>query len=298
MASCPKCSHHLKLTDWRQKCPYCGANIVLYDQQERLMQDADKAEVQYYHFQKKIDRMKASFAGSKLTVARIILSVLPLLPAVLCPLMNVSFSGPFFAESKAINGIELYNYISGMDFDALFACLGSSIVGKPFLLMAISAVSFVLSLVLLLLSLIFLIMACGKHGNSRNITMNSLTILFALVSTVTAAMFPKAMSAVFPVFESKFSVGLPIYVVTLIALLVINIIIAKVGVPVHHKQCYVGGIPIEEYFEMQENGWTLEQIREEQYARLQALQDEQEAKLAAAEAEAKEKEKKEEKVDG
>lgn len=52
MANCPKCNHHLRLADWKQKCPYCGANIVLYDLQERLMADADIAEVQNYHFKR------------------------------------------------------------------------------------------------------------------------------------------------------------------------------------------------------------------------------------------------------
>ena len=47
MANCPKCGRHLRLIDWKQHCPHCGANIVLYDRQERLMQEADVAEVQH-----------------------------------------------------------------------------------------------------------------------------------------------------------------------------------------------------------------------------------------------------------
>ena len=51
-----------------------------------------------------------------------------------------------------------------------------------------------------------------------------------------------------------------------------------------HKQCYVGGIPIEEYFEM-EKTMTREEIRAEQYRRLQARYDEKEAAALAAEQE-------------
>ena len=87
MANCPKCGVHLKLTDWRQHCPRCGANIVVYDLQERLMQQADVAEVQHYHFQKKIDRLKASFVGSKLAVVRIITSFIPVF-ALFLPMVN------------------------------------------------------------------------------------------------------------------------------------------------------------------------------------------------------------------
>lgn len=86
MAQCPKCAARLRLIDWKQNCPYCGANVFLYNLQERLMLDADKAEVEHYHFQRKIDRAKASFIGSKLAVARIAASVL-LIGAVFLPLV-------------------------------------------------------------------------------------------------------------------------------------------------------------------------------------------------------------------
>ena len=54
MANCPKCGRHLRLIDWKQTCPHCGANVFLYNLQERLMLDADKAEVQHYYHQKKV----------------------------------------------------------------------------------------------------------------------------------------------------------------------------------------------------------------------------------------------------
>ena len=55
-------------------------------------------------------------------------------------------------------------------------------------------------------------------------------------------------------------------------------------VEIVHKQCYVGGIPIEEYFEM-EKTMTREAIRAEQYRRLQAQYDEKQAAAEAAERE-------------
>ena len=42
--------------------------------------------------------------------------------------------------------------------------------------------------------------------------------------------------------------GAYVYIGTLVLLLAINIIIAKQGVAVKYKQCYVGGIPAEEFF--------------------------------------------------
>ena len=51
------------------------------------------------------------------------------------------------------------------------------------------------------------------------------------------------------------------------------------GIEITHKQCYVGGIPIEEYFEMQEKGVPHEEIRAEMYRRLSEQQREKEREL-------------------
>ena len=90
MANCPKCGAHLKLTDWRPTCPHCGINLIYYGMEERLLEDADKAESEHAVFQKKLDRLKASFIGSPLTIIRIVLSLLPI-GALMLPLANVSF---------------------------------------------------------------------------------------------------------------------------------------------------------------------------------------------------------------
>ena len=90
MANCPKCGARLKLTDWRPTCPHCGINLIYYGMEERLLEDADKAESEHAVFQKKLDRLKASFIGSPLTIIRIVLSLLPI-GALMLPLANVSF---------------------------------------------------------------------------------------------------------------------------------------------------------------------------------------------------------------
>ncbi|MFU2400317.1 MAG: hypothetical protein ACM67T_01060, partial [Clostridiales bacterium] len=119
MANCPKCGARLKLTDWRPTCPHCGINLIYYGMEERLLEDADKAESEHAVFQKKLDRLKASFIGSPLTIVRIILSILPI-GALMLPLANVSFWGPFFEKNVSVNAITIYNTVSALDFDALF----------------------------------------------------------------------------------------------------------------------------------------------------------------------------------
>lgn len=283
MANCPKCNHHLRVFDWKQKCPYCGANIVLYDLQERLMADADVAEVQNYHFQKKIDRLKASFAGSKLAIVRIFTSVLPI-AALFLPLVNAQFSYPMPDKSGNIDALKIYKMFDKIDFGALLGTLSDG--GAPFV---ISAVLLLLGIVLLLLHIVLLTLACSPKGKVRNYTLDIMMLVFAIASAVCFTVMPEGSFA-----YGSLGIGTYLYIALLIVNFAVDIAVFKQGIEVHHKQCYVGGIPIEEYFEMVENGTPHEEIRQEMYRRLTALQAQKDAEIAEAERKRAENETKEE----
>ena len=133
MAKCPKCGRKLTLFDWRPNCPGCGVNLVYYGMEERLLLEADAAEAEHAKLQKRIDRLKASFVGSKLTILRIILSVIPI-AALMLPLCTVTYSGPFIEQTTtSVNAIEIYNLVSSLDFGALITMLCSSILSSSFI---------------------------------------------------------------------------------------------------------------------------------------------------------------------
>ncbi len=263
MAKCPKCGRKLTLLDWRPNCPGCGVNLVYYGMEERLLKEADAAEAEHARLQKRIDRLKASFVGSKLTIARIILSILPI-AALMLPLCSVSYSGPFIeATTTSINAIEIYNLVSSLDFDALITMIGSGVLGTSFIGYAGALVSILLSLVFVIVSLVMLTLACSPKGNPRNITLNVIAIVFAVASGVFFNVFASNISAVFPEFVSgSIEFGIFVYIAALALLLAINIIIAVKGVDVKYKQCFVGGIPAEEYFELVEKGTDIDVIHE------------------------------------
>lgn len=276
MANCPKCNSHLKLSDWKQHCPHCGANIVVYGLQERLMQDADKAEVQYYHFQKKIDRLKASFIGSKLAIVRIFTSLIPV-GALFLPIVKANFGAPFDPLSGNISALTIYD-----NFDKLGKILDClNVGGTANYLFAASLVLLVLSLLAMLLKFVFNTLACSPKGKVRNFTMDAIIAVTTLGSAFCFAFMGTTGSV-----TGSLSYGAYLYILLQAVNIIIDVLCFKQGIEVKHKQCYVGGIPIEEYFEMQKRGMTEEEIRAEQYARLQALQDEKEKEL-------KEKEQKE-----
>ncbi len=264
MANCPKCNAHLKMTDWRQHCPHCGANIVVYDLQERLMQQADVAEVQHYHFQKKIDRLKASFVGTKLAVVRIITSFVPIF-ALILPIVKGALNPSFGDYEGNVSLITIYN---GVD------TIGSDGFLTSDMMLTASLLILALSIIISLIHFILLMMACSKRAMLRAVITDSLIII-----TSFASLFIFMADKSSAVFTGKPSIGIYLYLALQIVNVVIDFTVLHQGIPVHHKQCYVGGIPIEEYFEMQKT-MTPEEIRAEQYKRLQARQDAKEAEIA------------------
>ena len=76
MATCPKCGRKLKLTQWRPECPGCGVNMVYYDSNERLIVEAEKAEVEHAKSQPGNAR-NPSVAKPHFTNSRLFISMAP-----------------------------------------------------------------------------------------------------------------------------------------------------------------------------------------------------------------------------
>ena len=286
MAKCPKCGRKLTLFDWRPNCPGCGVNLVYYGLEDKLLDEADAAEAEHAKLQTRLDRLKASFAGSKLTVARIVLSLLPVV-ALLIPLCSVKFTNiPFKGEiGGSVNLITLINVFSGLDFDGLFAMFGNATLSGVFIGYAGALLTLALSLVFVLVSLFALVAACGPKGNIRNIILNSIAIVFSVASLIFFSVFSSNATKVFPeMFTGKIGVGIFVYIAALIALLVLNIVIAKKGTPVKYKPCFVGGIPADEYFELVEKGTSKEEIRKMMNNALDAIEAKKAAEKEAEEA--------------
>lgn len=271
MANCPKCGAHLRMIDWKQRCPHCKANVFLYDLQERLMLDADKAEVQHYHFQKKVDRLKASFIGSKLAIARIVTSILPI-AAVFLPLFRADLSALGADLPKYFDALKLYELVDKSDVGAVLDhIMAGGTGGKLFLA---GLVCFVLGLVSLLLHLVLLMLSCSPKGKARNYTLSWLMMGFPAVSAI---LFYAAGSSGFA--SAAPGAGIFLFIALAGANDVVEVLTFTQGIEIAHKQCYVGGIPIEEYFEMKEKGVSHEEIRAEMYRRLTLQQQEKERAL-------------------
>lgn len=202
MARCPKCNRKLHIWDIKAECPDCGVNIANYDWENRLEQDSIEAEAAFAKLHETMRKFKYSFVGTKLRIARIPISVLPLF-SFLLPLGTLAVSIPFFEETFSLNAITIVMNIPNFDIMGIFKAPSSEIIGDGALMFMLSLLLVVLSVLSLLVSLVFLLLNFKKF-NSKGLFVTNLVasiMMFAsaycfnsLSSIMAASTFADAVS--------------------------------------------------------------------------------------------------------
>lgn len=65
MDKCPKCGKKLTVFNVRQNCPECGCDILYYDMDKRLEEDAIQAEKEFEALEKFLDKVTPKFIKNK-----------------------------------------------------------------------------------------------------------------------------------------------------------------------------------------------------------------------------------------
>lgn len=164
MAKCPKCNRKLHIWNIKAECPDCGVNIANYDWENRLEQDAIEAEIAFAKLRETLNKFKYSFVGTKLRIARIPISVLPLF-SFLLPLGTLSVAIPFVNEKFTLNAITIVMNILNFDIGGIFKAPSSAIIGDGALMFMLSLLFVVLSALSLLVSLVFLLLNFKKFNS-------------------------------------------------------------------------------------------------------------------------------------
>ncbi len=184
---CPKCNYKLKITDIKPECPKCGVNVMYYGIEDRLREEADKAEYNHALSQPKFDRLKFSLIGHPLSIVRLAIGLLPIL-ALLLPMGKISYVLPYLdGAPKTVNLIEIVMFFvnNGLDFGLLTDhLLGSELIGTGMIMWAVSIVSLVLMVLVTLIGFFLLTLSAAKFGIIRNIIFPSVGIVLATVSFV------------------------------------------------------------------------------------------------------------------
>ena len=279
MATCPKCGKKLHLYNWRPECPSCGANMVYYKSNERLLAETEKTEIEHAKFQPKVDRAKAAFFGSPWAIARIVLTLLPL-PCLLLPLCGMANQ----EYVQSVNVVNIYQFLSDKGFGSVFS---EAAKGD---LLSLSVALLLVSAVMILVCLICTVMLLGKHGKARNLILNLILLGCGVGSAVCFAL-SKYRSEIPQYTPAGLKWGAFVYCGLLAALLIYNLYLAKRGLPVKKTVCYIGGLPSDEYFAYVEQGMSDLEIRKRMVEALTKMQEQ--ALADAAEAEHKAQEEKE-----
>lgn len=76
-SACPNCGKKLHWYDVKAECSNCGVSIPNFNWEARLEEDSERAEKKFGTFYKSLNRIAYSIWGTKLRIARIVLSFLP-----------------------------------------------------------------------------------------------------------------------------------------------------------------------------------------------------------------------------
>lgn len=236
MANCPKCGYKLKLTDWRAECPKCGVNLLYYNHQERLAEDADKAEEEHIKLQPKIDRVKFSFIGTKLSIVRIICLLIPI-GMLFLPLAHVKAVLPYKTIDTDISILNLaMDVVAEMKFDILLDMIKeSSVTRVAFICYALSIVFVFVAAVFAILNIPFDAVSCSPKGFKRNLRLSSCGIVFTVLSIISFLVFNSQLTSKFGAVYSG-SLGFAPFLVILgfVIIIVVNVLIKKQNVPVKY----------------------------------------------------------------
>lgn len=241
-SNCPNCGRTLKWYNVKAECPDCGISIPNYNWEARLEEDSINAEAKFNAFYKMLNMLKYSIFGTKLRIARIVMSLVPALGFIL-PWANVSSAKDtlnFDLLGLFTEGTSTLDFF-GILFKSIgdiFSAMSSEGFGGPvtyiifgFLLMLLSIVAIVIAF--------FLIFITFKKPKTKAIWITDIvSMLFAFISTVLFIASGNKIGAVsFTIASLEFENatsgalwGSLVYIALLAVALVGNILVSKASI--------------------------------------------------------------------
>ncbi len=231
MANCPKCGYKLRMIDIKAECPKCGVNLIYFNHQERLAEDADKAEEEYIKMQPKIDRVKFAFAGTKLSILRLILLFVPI-GMLFLPLAQIKVQMPYNDIDTSVSVLNLaMDVIAKFEFSILSIAPLAAVVCY-----FISILGVLVSAVFAILNIPFVSVSCSPKGFKRNVTLSVCGIVAIVVAIISFLVFNSQLQNSFgAMYSGNIGIGAFLVIVAYLAIIAINVVIKKKNVPVKYK---------------------------------------------------------------
>mgnify|MGYP004682303359 FL=1 len=232
-SSCPNCGKKLHWYDVKAECSNCGVSIPNFNWEERLEADNELAERKFASFYRGLNRIAYSIWGTKLRIARIVLSVLPVIGFIL-PWATIksdaeSVGLDLFGMTCNKSLIDLLKdffgnmslYTTNMGYENFSGTLSFTMYSA--LLMALSLLFAVIAF--------FLIFILAKHFKTKTLTVfECLSVLSAIGSAVCFTLGIKAAPSElginfgsFPVYNATGGVAWGFYVALALLLVAVGI---------------------------------------------------------------------------
>ena len=240
-SSCPNCGKKLHWYDVKAECSNCGISIPNFNWEERLEADNELAERKFASFYRGLNRLAYSIWGTKLRIARIVLSVLPVIGFILpwatlksdaesvgldlfgmtCSKSLIDLFGDFFGNTNL--------YITNMGYEGFSGTLSFTMY---------AVLCMVLSLLFAVIAF-FLILILAKHSKTKAITVfECLSVASAIASAVCFTLGVKGAPAElginfgsFPVYNATGGVAWGFYVALALLLVAVGINAAVAKAP-------------------------------------------------------------------
>ena len=239
MAHCPKCGKKLKLTDLSQFCPACGVNMRFVDFEKIFYKEAKLAELSQAGMHVKIKRLKAAFVGSRLTIARLVVMLLPIV-ALLAPNGSYTLDLPFISAAKAagsFSALGVYSLFTNGGLNYIMRMTSSVVSGPAYAALKTALFSYlgtaVVGVIVFLLSVLCFISI--KNMQKIITVFSGIGMICCAAAMILISRFVSA-SASDPVIEARFGFGLILCIAAFAAVFIVNLLLVKKGIPVEYDE--------------------------------------------------------------
>ena len=178
-STCPNCGKKLHFWNIKAECSACGVSIPNFDWEARLEEDNRNAEKAFGVFNRTLSRMAYSMWGTKLRIARLVLTFLPAVGFIL-PWSNIKGTGSSFVLSiLAFDGskslIDFFKAFFG-DVGLFTTTMGMEGYGGPVTLGVIGYFLFLLSALFIVIAFFMVLIRCKNSKTKTTIVFDVLSV--------------------------------------------------------------------------------------------------------------------------
>ena len=238
-SNCPKCGGKLRIYHIKAECPHCKANIPNYNWEARLEEDSAIAEAKFASLYRKLNLLKYSVFGTKLRIARLLMSFIPAIGFIL-PWAYVA------SDKDTLNFDLLGIFTDGTNtlkfFGIFFKDIGGimSALEGPVLYIILGFLFMLLSIVVIVAAFFMPLIKFTKPKTNAGWITDAISIIFAVaaVAMFMAAAAPASQLEYFNIGTLEFATGATVdatwgsfvYVILLVVAMVGNLLVSRADV--------------------------------------------------------------------